>query len=150
VAIERNWKEFRNEKPRSVNGLYVSINERGIILLNRRAYAELGSPEAVSLLYDEENSSIGLLPVDPWLDISFPVQPRGVSGNQLIRALPFIKANKIKINYTVKFLQPEIEEGILVLDLNRTTRATQSPRTGWLKTSGSNTPSRQRCENRKW
>ena len=133
MAIERIWKEFRNEKPRSVNGFYVSVNERGIILLNRKAFAELGSPEAVALLYDEENSTIGLSPVEPWRDTSFPVQPRGVSGNQLVRAMPFLKANKIKINYTVKFLKPEIENDILILDLNCTARATQSPRAGWRK-----------------
>ena len=133
MAVERIWKEFRNEKPRSVNGFYVSINQRGIILLNRKAFAELGSPEAVALLYDEENSSIGLCPVEPWRDTSFPVQPRGVSGNQLVRALPFLKANKIQISYTVKFLKPELEDDILIPDLNRTARATQSPRTGWRK-----------------
>lgn len=133
MTIERNWREFRNEKPRALNGLYVSINERGIIVLNRKTFAELGSPEAVSLLYDDEHATIGLRPVMPFLDVSFPLLPRGNSGNRVIRALPFVKANKLRISYCVKFLQPVIEDDILLLDLNQTTRATQSPRIGWRK-----------------
>lgn len=132
-AVERNWHEFRNDRPRSTNGLYVSINERGIILLNRRAYAELGRPEAVSLLFDDEHLTIGLRPCEPFLDTAFPVQPRGASGNMLVRALPFVKTHNLKIAYTIKFLDPKMEGGILILDLNLTTRATQSPRTGWRK-----------------
>lgn len=133
MEIQRIWKEFRNERPRSTNGLYVSINARGIILLNRRAYAELGRPEAVSLLFDDEHSTMGLRPCTPFLATSFPVQARGVSDNMLIWALPFVKANSLQIDYTVKFLNPHMENDILILDLNLTTRATQSPRTGWRK-----------------
>lgn len=131
--VERKWKEFRNERPRSTNGLYVSVNQRGIILLNRQAFAALGNPEAVSLLFDAENYTIGLRPVEPFLDTSFPVVSRGVSGNQLIRALPFVKANKLKLGYTIKFLNPVMEDGILILDLNMTARSTQTPRMGWRK-----------------
>ncbi len=131
--IERKWKEFRNERPRSTNGLYASINERGIILLNRRAYAELGRPEAVSLLFDEKLLTIGLRPSAPFLHTSFPLQPRGASGNMIIRALPFVKANRISLAYTIKFLNPVIEDGVLILDLNLSARSTQSPRTAWRK-----------------
>ncbi len=131
--VERKWKEFRNERPRSTNGLYVSINARGIILLNRRAYTELGRPEAVSLLFDEKLLTIGLRPSAPFLATSFPVQPRGASGNMIIRALPFVKANRISLGYTIKFLNPVVEDTVLILDLNLAARATQSPRTGWRK-----------------
>ena len=131
--MERKWKEFADSPPRSFNGLYVSVNSIGVIVLNRRTFDALGSPQAVLLLYDEDRLTIGLRPVSPIMPNAFPLVKRGGSGNRIVRALAFLKAHQISLGYTVRFLNAEIEDGILILDLNMTARATQSPRTGWRK-----------------
>ncbi|MEO6050261.1 MAG: hypothetical protein ABIP78_02880 [Pyrinomonadaceae bacterium] len=64
---------------------------------------------------------------------AFPLVKRGASGNRVVRALAFPKAYPITLGYTIRFLNAEIEDSVLILDLNLTACATQSPRTGWLK-----------------
>jgi len=128
-----NWKVFHNKQPRAHNGLYVSLNARGILLLSRKVYAEMESPLAVRLRYDERRRVIGVEPSELFQPTSVPVRPRGKSGNQIIWALPFLKENNIRRESTIKFLDPHFENGILILDLKLIARSTQKPRTGWRK-----------------
>lgn len=130
---ERYWKEFAGSPPRSGNGIYVSINRFGVIVLNRRAIAALGQPKTVSLLFDGDNGAIGLKPCKAIMPNAFPLVPRGRCGNQIIRALAFCKEHEIDPSGTIRFLNAEMENDVLVLDLNHTARTTQSPRTGWRK-----------------
>ena len=113
--------------------MYVSLNDRGIIVINRKTYAALGEPEAVSLLYDMENLSIGIRPSTLLMPNAFPVAPRGKSGTQVIWAKTFVNAYRLWPTGTIRFLMPEIEDGTLVLDLKHTARTTQSSRKGWRK-----------------
>ena len=129
---ERQWKEFAGSPPRSGNGLYVSLGRFGVIVLNRRAYAALGEPETVTLNFDGE-SAIGLRPCVAFMPNAFPLVPRGRCGNRIVRALPFCKEHEIEPSGTIRFLNPEVEKDVLVLDLNQTVRTTQSPRKGWRK-----------------
>lgn len=101
--------------------------------MNRRTYQALGEPEAVSLLFDIDNLSIGLRPCDLLMPNAFPLAPRGPSGSHIIWAGAFMKAHQIHPTATIRFLNPIMENGVLVLDLNYTARTTQSPRTGWRK-----------------
>lgn len=128
-----DWKVFHNKRPRAQNGLYVSLNERGVLLLSRKVYAEMKSPLAVRLQYDERRSVIGVEPDELFYPTSVPVHPRGKSGNHIVWALPFLEENNIRPGSTIKFLDPHFENGILILDLKLIARATQKPRTGWRK-----------------
>src|SRR4051812_10811252 len=132
-TVEREWKEFENPSPKSTNGLYVSLSPRGVLVLNRLAYANLGNPAAVKLLYDHPHGTIGVEATPPFLPTSCAVKPRGVSGNQVVWALPFLEKNAITPRYTVKFLDPYFENAVLLRDLHFTARSTQSPRTEWRK-----------------
>ena len=68
---ERKWKEFAESPPRSFNGIYASVNSLGVIVLNRRTFDALGSPEAVLLLYDDDRLTTGLRPVSPIMPTLF-------------------------------------------------------------------------------
>lgn len=134
VDVERHWEEFKGSPPpRNGNRMYVSINDRGIIVLNRKSFDSLGKPEAVTLLYDGHSYVIGLKPCTRLMPNAFPVAPRGKSGGHVIWAYAFAKEHDIQPTGTIRFLEPRMENGILVLDLNHTARTTQMPRTGWRK-----------------
>jgi hypothetical protein len=65
-TVESNWERFGSkchEPTRSY--LRVSLNKRGIILLNTFAVDKLGNPQAVIMHYDRTNSRIGLEPAEP-------------------------------------------------------------------------------------
>ena len=130
---ERVWKEFAGTAPHSRSGVYVSIKESGVILLNRRAFEVLGQPKMVSLLFDEENNAMGLRPCNPLMPNAFPLLPRGRAGARAISALAFCKENQIEPTGTIRFLNVEMEKDMMILDFDHTARSTQSPRTGWRK-----------------
>jgi len=140
MVLTRKWAEFQTSPaPRAGSRIYVSVNSRGIIVLNKRAHASLGKPEAVNLLYDIDNLTIGLRPCSLIMPNAFPICQRG-NRNHIIWALSFLKAHQIHPTGTIRFLLPQMENGVLTLDLNYTARTTQSPRTGWRKKRRSLTP----------
>lgn len=71
----------------------LTIQKRGTISLTTSAYAAMGSPCAVELLFDRELSVVGLRPVEPTCRHAYPV--RSVSGNGagpfVVSALAFLK-----------------------------------------------------------
>lgn len=130
----RKWVEFgASPPPRNGRRMYVSVNHNGIIAMNRLAFEELGSPEAVTMHYDIDHLSVGLKSCALTARNAFPVAQRGTSGTHIIWAKAFMKANQIFMSRTFRFLTPVIEEGYLVLDFNHVAITTQSPRTGWRK-----------------
>ena len=52
----------------------VTLNSRGVILLNKAAYECMGSPGAVELLFDEDEGVIGLKPKDLRHQNAFPLK----------------------------------------------------------------------------
>src|SRR2546429_6463552 len=77
MVVIRKWAEFATSPaPRSGTRFYVSLNPRGIIAMNRRAYAALGEPEAVNLLFDIDNLTIGLRPCGLLMPNAFVIAQR--------------------------------------------------------------------------
>jgi hypothetical protein len=104
-------------------GHYASINPDGRIAINHLLWEEMGSPKTVSLLYDEDNMCVGIRPVSSIMPNSFPVIPITPDGKRFwIRARDFVRLAGIEISYCVRFLDPHIEDDVLVLDLKLTTR----------------------------
>ena len=52
----------------------ITIHKRGTISLNRSAFAALGSPDAVELLFDRQRSIVGLRAVDQKADNAYLVR----------------------------------------------------------------------------
>ncbi|MBK8467411.1 MAG: hypothetical protein IPL32_16465 [Chloracidobacterium sp.] len=125
-----HWEEFKAgpTQPRS-DRLHVTLNRRNVILLNGNIHEKLGSPEAVTLLFDKVNSIIGINPSNPNVTNAFPVKQKGRGRHRLIRATPFCKFHSIMVDGTTAFLNPEIDENtVLRLDLKATTPATRRGR----------------------
>ena len=100
----------------------VTLNFRGDLLLNRRAFEALEAPAAVTLLFDENNSVIGLKPADIRLRNAFPIKQKDKWHNRIIHANPFCKHFKIHIERTVLFNEVDIDnDGVMKLELGKTT-----------------------------
>jgi hypothetical protein len=99
----------------------VTINQKGAIMLNRKAFEELGSPAAVELSFITGHSEIGIKPIDPEAENAFPVVPKAAGSSCRINAGPLCLAHDIRIEKTTLFLEPVINpEGILELKLAKT------------------------------
>jgi hypothetical protein len=101
----------------------VTLNSRGVILLNKAAYECMGSPGAVELMFDEEEGVIGLKPKDLRHQNAFPLKGKWVDKKKyqyrIIHASPFCKHFDIQPKSTILFTQPDMDDdGTLLLSLD--------------------------------
>ena len=120
--MSERWTEFEGRpNKRNTDEPRVTLNKRGVILLNRVAYDALGMPAAVKLSYEEDRRIIGLKPEDERKSNAFPVKQKDKWFNRTIFAHPFCRHFGIDIRRTVLFNEIDIDrEGMMRLELNRT------------------------------
>ncbi len=118
-----HWEEYQAGPTQPLDHrIHVTLNPRNVILLNGNLHAQLGSPEAVVLLFDKLNSIIGIRPDMAARSNAFPVKQKGRGRHRLIRATPFCQHYGIKVDRTTAFPTAEIDpDGVLRLDLKTTT-----------------------------
>lgn len=121
--MARQWEKYNGGPTiRSHDRLHVTLNHKGVIMMNRKAFEELGKPKAAVLFFDKESSVIGISPAHEKLREAFPIQPRGAISYWNINAMPFCRHFGIQMRGTEVFTNAERnEQGVLELDL-RTTR----------------------------
>jgi hypothetical protein len=117
--MKRNWKEIPVDGRRAQwAGIYVTMNSKGTIVLNRAAHERMDSPAAFKLLYDEPNHSIGLRPSGERMTNAFIAAKSGKHGGRKIAAYRLITECGLQIRETLEFPDAEIDtDGILVLNL---------------------------------
>jgi hypothetical protein len=116
--MKANWRIISNgDIPAHSVELYVSMNPKGVIAMNRATYEKLEQPKAFFLMFDSVNNRIGLQPTAPGVKNSFHVGKHNKGGAK-IRAWRLICECKILLPQTIQFQEPDIDEdGVLVLDL---------------------------------
>ena len=121
--MRRDWKEIpRNDRRAQWAGIYVTMNCKGTIVMNRAAYERMGAPTAFNLLYDSANNTIGLKPTHKNMQNAYPAAKSGRHGGQKIAAYRLLVECNLNIKDTLEFPDAEIDhDGILVLNL-RTAR----------------------------
>lgn len=111
------FKEFDKRAASTSKDPFVTIQRRGPFGLNKAAYELMGSPEAVTLLYDEEEELIGFKPASTTNPRAFPVRVQGSnSSSYLIAGQKFTKFHGINTD-TARRYGVELRDGILVVDL---------------------------------
>jgi len=75
------FETFKRQRAPVSKDPAVTIQKRGTFSLNKPAYDELQSPEALEMLCDRENQLIGMRKVDPSTDHAYIVRPLGRGGN---------------------------------------------------------------------
>jgi hypothetical protein len=120
--MEMNWEYFEQGPEEEVSGrIYVTINSRGTIFLNRRAVASLGGPDRVVLMYDRRRSVMGIGAASPGQAGAFRLKRKGLNGYgcRLLYASNFCRAFSICPDETLRFTAAEVDKaGVLRLDLN--------------------------------
>ena len=95
----------------------VTIQKRGTISLNKSAHIALGAPEAVELLYDQDEMIVGLHPVEATVEHAYPL--RSASGKDtgpfVISAIAFTKFYRINTDVSLRWAA-YIEGDVLCID----------------------------------
>jgi hypothetical protein len=101
----------------------VTLNERGLLHMNKLAFEAFGSPGAVKLFFEENEMVIALKPADLRHRNAFPLKRHNAGSTRIIHALPLCKHYKIPIERTILFNEIDIDnEGTMFLSLKNTTR----------------------------
>jgi hypothetical protein len=98
----------------------VTVQKRGNLSLSNSAYVALGSPKAVSLLYNREERIVGLEPADPDDPDAYPPRPVGGrrTGSLLVTAGAFVHHYGIDATIPRRY-NATVEDGILTFDLKK-------------------------------
>ena len=120
--MKNKWQEFEGRPNRvTKHQPSVTLNHRGVFLLNAKAFAALEEPESVALIYDEDERVIGIRPTDRRRLNAFPVVKKKHDSHQTFRIVngsPFCKHFGIKVATTIRFNNVEIDNhGVLLLPL---------------------------------
>lgn len=102
---------------------YVSIQKQGIIAFNRAAFASLGEPKAVELLYDHERSLVGLRAADETASHTLRVRTSSAGGTYVVSAARFVRHYGIP-NEVGRRWRARTEGDVVFIDI------TESPVTG--------------------
>jgi hypothetical protein len=98
--------------------MYVTMNSKGVIAMNRATYERLGSPGAFNVLYDKANNAIGLKPTGLRMRNAYPAAKSGRHGGRRVSAYRLLMEHGLCIEKTLLFPDAEIDvDGILVLNL---------------------------------
>ena len=117
----RSWKVYDKPAARVYrDAIRSSINPTGEITFDMRTYRKMGEPQAMVLMYERSTETIGLKPSNPNEPNAVLVRVRHARSNRVIRSAPFLKENGIEVPTTLRFADPYIEDGILVLDMRTT------------------------------
>lgn len=120
-----NFEEFTlRNTPISNKVMRVSLHKKGNFSLNKAAYEALGSPQAVTLLFDREKKVVGFKPVEPEVRHAYRVRSQNNSQSYLIGAISFCKYYDIDASKTRMF-EPELSDGLLVLELDKAINVAQ-------------------------
>lgn len=132
-TMKREWKQIPRDGRRAQwAGIYVTMNKKGTIVMNRAAHERMGSPEAFLLLYDSPNNSIGLKPTGERMRDAYPARKSGRHGGRKVMAYRLLTECSLQIDQTLEFPDAEIDtDGILILNLRTakiSNRALNHPR----------------------
>jgi hypothetical protein len=117
--MKRNWRQIpRDGKRAQWAGIYVTLNKKGVIVINRSAHERLGCPKAFHIFYDDANNTIGLKPTALGMKDAYPLAKSGRHGGRKVAALMLIKECSLVIDETLEFPDAEIgPEGLLLLNM---------------------------------
>ena len=95
----------------------VTIQRRGNLTLNTSAFAAMGSPKAVTLMYDRDACIIGLQPAERDDPNAYPPRPAQgrPTGPYVVTAAAFM--TYFGIDVTPRRFKAIFEDGVLCIDL---------------------------------
>ena len=124
--------EFQTFKKRMVpltKAPYVTIQRRGTMSFNRAAYAALGEPAAVELLYDPDEKIMGFRGIEPEVEHAYSIRPVGGSNDNtyMVSGRAFTQFFNIDTAIARRY-RVYAEDGVLCLDMKEPGTEVTGPR----------------------
>jgi hypothetical protein len=111
-----HFETFRRGGSATAEPPHVTVLKRGALSINRAAFQALGSPTFVDLLYDAQESIIGLRTAQRESETAQRVRPTSGRGPVLISAMAFVKFHRLDVSVTKRW-PAYLDGGVLCIDL---------------------------------
>jgi hypothetical protein len=104
----------------STDRIHVTISPKGCFYLNGRAIKALDEPDAVVLFYDRRLQTIAMKRAPISKRNAYRLRPKDGEKvtSRILHAANFCKHYNIKPSSTVAFLNPSVDDGLLILSLH--------------------------------
>lgn len=115
------FEVFNKKLAPLTKGPSVTIQKRGLISINRAAFAMLGEPSAVELLFDRESRVIGLRAIDETAAHAYPLRPQSNkqgTGPLILAGTAFTQYYEIDTAVSKRWV-PTLVDGMLCIDLKQ-------------------------------
>jgi hypothetical protein len=113
------FEVFKRQRAPSSTDPTVTIQKTGRLSLNQAAFAQLGHPKFVELLYDRDQRLIGLRKVTKSVHHGYPVRPVSVNASSwVVSGKAFLDFYDITIDATRRWIA-QTQGQTLVVDLKR-------------------------------
>jgi len=111
--------------PVTARTTHVTLSPRGEFYLNYGAMLKLGEPVAVRLMFDKEERLVGIAagPLNAKASFELRAKYGPDTPARIFRATSFCQHLGILPDRTILFREPQIRDGVLVLDLKTTVYA---------------------------
>lgn len=123
-----NFKEFDRRQARNPRGPSVTLTWRGAISFSFAAWEQLGSPEAVTLLYDEDQRIVGFKAADGAERNAYAVRANG--SVRTVMAVAFCDYIGVRGTGESRRWPVYVEDGIACADLKQPGELVTSSRAG--------------------
>jgi hypothetical protein len=125
MALDRDFEKYLGGPTVSTRErMHVTLSALGVLYMNANTHRLLGNGAAVALYYSSKQDVITIEPASPRIDEHFPVKPMSGGNGWRILLGPFLGNYKIRTDVTLKFVKPDIENGILLLSMRSTVNVT--------------------------
>jgi len=115
-----NFKVYKmGPTERATERMHVTVSSRGKFYFNPVAFAALGKPSGVVLMFDQKKMTIGVLPATLARKEVYRVRHLRLASGHFVSAINFLRHFSILPTATIAFPNASITpDGILILDLH--------------------------------
>ena len=112
------FEVYQRQRVAPASDPYVTIHRRGVISLNSVAWAGLGQPDCVELLYDRETNEMGIRGVEPEAAQAYRLRLEGAGRtSRVLSGRGFFQYYGIPLEHARRFI-PLARDGMLVVNLS--------------------------------
>jgi hypothetical protein len=124
------FEEFTKKAARAGGTPYVTIQKRGVLALNQAAFAALGEPKSVTLLFDRDRQLVGFRAADASNEHAYAVRPNSKGTTHLITGALFTSHYGISTDTARRWKAEVTENDILTIDLTDVYEEATAPTVG--------------------
>lgn len=121
------FEVFTKRMARAANKPYVTIQKKGVMAFNHAAYAALGEPKAVLLLFDRQSRVVGFRASEPSEEHAYGVRSNTKGTSHLVSGTLFTKHYGIPTDVARRWLAQMNRDGVLTIDLKTHPEGARGP-----------------------